>query len=95
MTIENQNGSNGYGTKPVKSMFAEKARNSFGTLSDTARAEPVTIEKYGRPSVVSLSVDERRRILNYKTQKCTVRLALLERVKPDTNGRALPEQVSK
>jgi hypothetical protein len=32
----------------MKSMSARDAKNEFGRLIDTARAEPVTIEKHGR-----------------------------------------------
>jgi len=46
----------------MKSMSAKDAKNEFGRLIDTARAEPVTIEKHGRPVVVVLSVEEYRRI---------------------------------
>lgn len=46
----------------MKSMSAKDAKNEFGLLIDTARAEPVTIEKHGRPVVVVLSVEEYRRI---------------------------------
>lgn len=46
----------------MKSMSAKDAKNEFGRLIDTARAEPVTIEKHGRPVVVVLSVEEYERI---------------------------------
>lgn len=46
----------------MKSMSAKDAKNGFGLLLDTARAEPVTIEKHGRPVVVVLSVDEFQRL---------------------------------
>lgn len=35
---------------------AKEAKNGFGLLVDTARAEPATIEKHGRSVVVILSV---------------------------------------
>jgi prevent-host-death family protein len=47
----------------MKSMSAKDAKNEFGRLIDTARAEPVTIEKHGRPVVVVLSVEEYLRIV--------------------------------
>lgn len=50
------------GVRRMKSMSAKDAKNEFGRLIDTARAEPVTIEKHGRPVVVVLSVEEYRRI---------------------------------
>ena len=42
----------------MKSMSAKEAKNGFGLLLDTARAEPVTIEKHGRPIAVVLSTEE-------------------------------------
>lgn len=46
----------------MKTMSAKDAKNAFGSLLDTARAEPVTIEKHGRPVVVVLSVEEYERL---------------------------------
>ena len=46
----------------MKSMSAKEAKNGFGLLLDTARAEPVTIEKHGRPVVVVLSTEEYARL---------------------------------
>lgn len=43
-------------------MSAKDAKNGFGLLLDTARAEPVTIEKHGRPVVVVLAVEEYERL---------------------------------
>lgn len=47
---------------PVKTMSARDAKNAFGLLLDTARAEPVAVEKHGRPVVVVLSVEEFERM---------------------------------
>jgi prevent-host-death family protein len=49
----------------MKVMAAGKAKNAFGLLIDTARAEPVTIEKHGRAVAVMVSVEEYERL---KTQ---------------------------
>lgn len=46
----------------MKTMSARDAKNSFGLLLDTARAEPVSVEKHGRPVVVVLSVEEFERM---------------------------------
>lgn len=46
----------------MKTMSARDAKNGFGLLLDTARAEPVTIEKHGRPVVVVLSKEEYDRL---------------------------------
>jgi prevent-host-death family protein len=47
----------------MKTMSAKDAKNAFGLLLDTARAEPVSIEKHGRPVVVVLSVEEYERLV--------------------------------
>lgn len=46
----------------MKTMSAKDAKNSFGLLLDSARAEPVQVEKHGRPVVVVVSVEEFRRL---------------------------------
>ena len=46
------------GSKAMKTMSAKDAKNAFGMLIDSARAEPVTIEKHGRKVVVVLAVEE-------------------------------------
>lgn len=43
-------------------MSAREAKNSFGLMIDTARAEPVRIEKHGRGVVVVISVEEYERL---------------------------------
>ena len=47
----------------MKSMSAKDAKNAFGLLLDTARAEPVPIEEHGRRVAVVLSVEEYDRLL--------------------------------
>lgn len=46
----------------MKSVSAREAKYNFGKLIDTARAEPVVIEKHGRPVVVVLAVEEFERL---------------------------------
>jgi prevent-host-death family protein len=46
----------------MKSMSARDAKNAFGLMIDTARAEPVLIEKHGRGVVVVVSVEEYKRL---------------------------------
>lgn len=53
----------------MKSMSAKDAKNAFGLLLDTARAEPVTIEKHGRAVVVVLSVEEFERLSAGRAEK--------------------------
>lgn len=45
----------------MRSMAAKEAKNHFGALLDTARREPVTIEKNGRPVAVILSIEDFKR----------------------------------
>ena len=46
----------------MKTMSAREAKNGFGLMIDTARAEPVRIEKHGRGVVVVVSVEEYERL---------------------------------
>lgn len=46
----------------MKSMSAKDAKNGFGRLLDDARAQPVVIEKHGRPVIVVLSIEEFERL---------------------------------
>lgn len=46
----------------MKTMSARDAKNGFGLMIDTARAEPVLIEKHGRGVVVVVSVEEYERL---------------------------------
>ena len=50
----------------MQRMSARDAKNSFGRLIDTARAEPVAVEKHGRPVVVVLSIEEYERLASLK-----------------------------
>ncbi len=42
----------------MQSMSTNTAKTRFGQLLDTARREPVMIEKHGRPVVVVLSAED-------------------------------------
>ena len=46
----------------MKTFAASEAKNGFGRLLDTARREPVTIEKKGRPVAVVLAIEEYERL---------------------------------
>ena len=46
----------------MKIMSAREAKNAFGLMIDTARAEPVRIEKHGRGVVMVISVEEYERL---------------------------------
>ena len=46
----------------MKTMSAREAKNAFGLMVDTARAEPVLIEQHGRGVVVVVAVEEYERL---------------------------------
>jgi prevent-host-death family protein len=46
----------------MKTMSVREAKNGFGLMIDTARAEPVLIEKHGRGVAVVVSVEEYERL---------------------------------
>jgi prevent-host-death family protein len=46
----------------MQTMSAKDAKNCFGLLLDRARAEPVQVEKHGRPVVVVVSIEEFQRL---------------------------------
>ena len=46
----------------MKTMSACEARNVFGLMIDTARAEPVLIEKHGRGMVMVIAMQEYERL---------------------------------
>lgn len=50
----------------MKKVKATEAKNKFGAVMDAALAEPVTIEKSGRSSVVMISCDEYERLLAFE-----------------------------
>lgn len=57
----------------MKTLSARDAKNGFGNLIDTARQQPVLIEKHGRPVVVVLSVEEYDRITNEELHSLNTR----------------------
>jgi len=52
----------------MKTMSAKDAKNSFGLLLDQARAEPVQVEKHGRPVVVVMSVEQFEKLSSARTK---------------------------
>jgi len=46
----------------MQTLSARDAKYNFGRLIDTARSEPVTVEKHGRAVVVVLAVEEYERL---------------------------------
>jgi prevent-host-death family protein len=55
----------------MQHMSARDAKNGFGRLIDLARAAPVSIDKYGRPVVVVLSVEEYERLTAHNDKNGT------------------------
>ncbi|MGC8528457.1 type II toxin-antitoxin system prevent-host-death family antitoxin [Acidiphilium sp.] len=53
----------------MKIMSAREAKNGFGLMIDSARAEPVLIEKHGRGVVVVVSVEEYERLSLTRTSE--------------------------
>jgi prevent-host-death family protein len=50
------------------SMSAKDAKYGFGRLIDLARAEPVVVEKHGRPVIVVMAVEEFERLRNIEAR---------------------------
>ncbi len=50
----------------MKSLSAKDAKYGFGRLIDLARAEPVIVEKHGRPVVVVMAVEEFERLRRHE-----------------------------
>jgi prevent-host-death family protein len=50
----------------MKALSAREAKYNFGRLIDTARAEPVVIEKHGRPVVVVIALEEYEKLIGRK-----------------------------
>jgi prevent-host-death family protein len=57
----------------MKTMSARDAKNAFGMLIDSARAQPVAIEKHGRKVVVVVAVEEFQRLKALEKPKMDVR----------------------
>lgn len=70
----------------MKVMAAGKAKNGFGLLMDTARAEPVTIEKHGRPVAVVISVEEYERLKARAEGVATEKQSVVQPA-PEADGR--------
>lgn len=60
----------------MKTMSAKDAKNGFGLLLDTARAEPVVVEKHGRAVVAVMAIEEFERL-----KALDVKLAIPARAK--------------
>ena len=63
----------------MKRMGATEARKSFARLLDTARVEPVVIEKRGQDVVVALSVEEYQRLKELEEKVTSSDVAKLPR----------------
>jgi len=59
----------------MQTLSAKDAKYNFGRLIDSARAEPVTVEKHGRPVVVVLAVEEYQRLKKIESERRAERIA--------------------
>jgi prevent-host-death family protein len=59
----------------MQTLSARDAKYNFGRLIDTARAEPVTVEKHGRPVVVVLAIEEYQRLKMIESEHRAERIA--------------------
>jgi len=53
----------------MRTMSANEAKKHFGELLDTARREPVTVEKHGRPVAVVMSAEDYDEIQQAKLER--------------------------
>lgn len=53
----------------MKTMSANEAKKHFGELLDTARREPVSVEKHGRPVAVVMSAEDYEDIQQAKMER--------------------------
>ncbi len=60
------------GRQTMQTISAKEAKYHFGKLIDTARAEPVTVEKHGRAVVVVLAVEEYERLKCLDCQRVSI-----------------------
>ena len=63
------NGRNGLFGRDMQTLSARDAKYNFGRLIDTARAEPVTVEKHGRAVVVVMAVEEYERLKSIESEQ--------------------------
>ena len=70
----------------MQTLSAKDAKYGFGRLIDLARAEPITVTKYGRPVVVVLSAEEYERLKNCGAET-------LPRIEERSAGRESPPQM--
>ncbi len=61
--------------RDMQTLSAKDAKYNFGRLIDAARAEPVTVEKHGRPVVVVLAVEEYQRLKMIESERRAERIA--------------------
>lgn len=62
----------------MRTMSANDAKKNFGQLLDTARREPVTVQKHGRPVTVMLSVEDYEDLTGQRKQWLRDNRAALE-----------------
>jgi prevent-host-death family protein len=55
--------------RDMQILSARDAKYNFGRLIDTARAEPVTVEKHGRAVIVVMAVEEYQRLKSIEAEQ--------------------------
>jgi len=63
----------------MKSVAAKQAKDQFGQLLDTARTEPVAIQKHGRDVAVVLSIHDYQRLAHAEDQLWAAKAAKAEK----------------
>ena len=63
----------------MQTQSAKDAKYNFGRLIDLARAEPVVVEKHGRPVVVVVSIEEYQRLVAIEAAHAPVVAAVANR----------------
>ena len=71
----------------MHSMSAKDAKYGFGHLIDLARAEPVVVEKHGRPVVVVLAVEEYERLCGGANGPAAIPVAASGKIATKRKGR--------
>jgi prevent-host-death family protein len=65
----------------MQNISAKDAKYGFGRLIDLARAEPITVEKHGRPVVVVLAVEEYEKLREIASGAAASKSARINRPK--------------
>ena len=70
----------------MKAVSAREAKHHFGQLIYEARAEPVMVEKHGRPMAVVLAVEEYQRLTGATVAPSSKTRSSSEAIAQKSNG---------